>query len=65
MALLPKLQLFFGGIFFGSVLFVVILKHPPTISSCLAASNLCLACDHFWPNHGNKTVCWAFRASGF
>ena len=43
MALMPKLQLVVLGIFFCFVLFVAISKHPPTISSCLAASNLCLA----------------------
>ena len=43
MALMPKLQLVFFGIFFGFVLFVAISKHPPTMFSCLAASNLCLA----------------------
>ena len=33
----------FVKFFIGFVLFVAISKHPPTISSCLAASIPCLA----------------------
>ena len=41
--LMSKLQSGVLGILFGFVPFVAISKHPPTISSCLAASVPCLA----------------------